>query len=1053
VVSGLSTPLREIIPESPGDENDPFPDLGVPTPAHEKPLAAGSIAATRRARAGTAPSRPPPGLAPPGGVSIQQTPQVAPGPRAESTGSPFRPGSASIVETASSTGTSPASAAAILSRIRAGSMPQRASLLSSQTPFGPAVFSTSYNRGRASTLSGLLPDSPSSPPGIGIRKDSLDADIRTLDYLGLVDPSPISGSASNAGSDLLDSTRRPMMASQRVPSSRFRSYSVNAKEQYAREEEEDVGQGAYYSGMLTPSAEAAQQALAFTQEQIRRHNLDVQAFAHAQAANRPRAQTTGLLDSQTSRIWKAYDQPEQIRLDETEEDSGGIAVDDIQLQLQQLALQQMAAQAQATAALDRGLMHEDATRSLWLGNVPPSTTISSLKQIFENFGKIESARVLTHKSCGFVNFDTVESALDAKSMLDGTEIFPGAGPIRINFAKVQTAIGTPAGDGYFGTASPAPHGRNAISGQNGGLEIAEPLYGLNDNMVVPPVPSIHERRDELLSLVRTFGATEDEITRIALSVDKALVNDNYSNEVPPVPENTHGRIHDAPKLRDIRKRIDNNACTPQELEEIAIAMLPEVSELASDYLGNTVVQKLFDYCSEPVKEMMLAEIRPHLAEIGVHKNGTWAAQKIIDVAHTPAQMGMIVDGLRPYGVAAFLDQYGNYVMQCCLKFGLPYNNFIFDVMLTRLWDVAQGRFGARAMRACLESHHATKDQQRTLAAAIALNSVQLATNANAALLLTWYLDTCTFPGRRAVLVPLMLPRLTELCTHKIAYLTILKLINQRNEPQARDTIIDAIFTSPEDTVLTEILKDQACGATLIFKILTTPFFEESQRTEASAKIRTILLDLKVPASQGYKRLLDEVGLSTRPATAGGPAPFAARDSLGGISTAAGSSEGASRPSSKAGPPEMPQLQQNNGYFPSMPAAAPLHHQGFNPAASNGFVPGAPAGSFDPYTAGRPPPPQMAAYQRGPMPPQYGMPYAPTSQLDAYRLMMAQQAVAQQRYGQGYGQPQQQMGYGMPGLAGLAGQGYDPAVLHRWAESNGYLQMGQQGGDGARGRRY
>jgi hypothetical protein len=32
-------------------------------------------------------------------------------------------------------------------------------------------------------------------------------------------------------------------------------------------------------------------------------------------------------------------------------------------------------------------------------------------------------------------------------------------------------------------------------------------------------------------------------------------------------------------------------------------------------------------------------------------------------------------------------------------------------MMEKLWETAQGRFGARAMRACLESHSATKEQQ------------------------------------------------------------------------------------------------------------------------------------------------------------------------------------------------------------------------------------------------------------------------------------------------------------------------------------------------------
>jgi protein JSN1 len=231
-------------------------------------------------------------------------------------------------------------------------------------------------------------------------------------------------------------------------------------------------------------------------------------------------------------------------------------------------------------------------------------------------------------------------------------------------------------------------------------------------------------------------------------------------------------------------------------------------------------------------------------------------------------MSMICSNLQPYTVPLFLDQYGNYVLQCCLKFGSPFNDFIFEAMLSQMWKIAEGRYGARAMRACLESHHSTKDQQRMLAAAIALHSVQLATNANGALLLTWFLDTCTFPQRRTVLAPQLVPHLVHLCTHKVAYLTVLKVINQKAEPNARDAIYKALFFSPNDETLEAILSDHACGATLIFKVLTTPFFDEAIRPQVVESVRNVLLRLKAQPGQGYKRLMDEVGLSTRNGSAG-----------------------------------------------------------------------------------------------------------------------------------------------------------------------------------------
>lgn len=749
-------------------------------------------------------------------------------------------------------------------------MPQRASLLPHQNPFGPSYFSNGWPSGRerASTLQSIRSSEGQSSPALSSRDSFAEGDVKTLDYLGLVD-NPHSGSGMMAGSQapLVHQTIADLAALNAYNKNinRFRSYSVNAKEKYADGEDDDFAQldeyGSLYGNPLTPTAEVtAAQALA-VQEAVRQHNLEVQAFANLASANRPRARTAGVLDSPSSRLLRSY-LPTPSRLDSSItaadlEEHEGFDYNGLTDAVQQMHLEHK----QSHDGADGGVL-ENPTRALWLGNIPPSTTVSSLNVIFSNFGPIESTRVLTHKSCGFVNFENIESAIQARAQLNEKEIFPGAGPIRIGYAKVPSNSATPRAAGSFQTPSPDPFAKEAVS-----TTLDTGLRPDNINAATAAAalatPSIRDLRGDMFAIVQELGANKDEQMKITASVEQAIGYDLYHSEIPPVPEPSHNRVHDAPRLRDIRKRIDNQSVTPLEIENIAMEMLPEIAELASDYLGNTVVQKLFENCSEPVKEAMLAQIAPHLAEIGVHKNGTWAAQKIIDVARTPAQMGMIVDALRPYAVALFLDQYGNYVMQCCLRFQAPMNDFIFDVMLQKLWEVSQGRFGARAMRACLESHYATRDQQKMMAAAVALHSVQLATNTNGALLLTWFLDTCTFPRRRSVLAPRLIPHLVHLCTHKVAYLTVLKIINQRSESEAREAVLNALFLSPNDSVLQDILSDQTCGATFIFKVLTTPFLDDQIRPRVLENVRNVLARLKAQPQQGYKRLMDEVGLSTR----------------------------------------------------------------------------------------------------------------------------------------------------------------------------------------------
>jgi len=76
-----------------------------------------------------------------------------------------------------------------------------------------------------------------------------------------------------------------------------------------------------------------------------------------------------------------------------------------------------------------------------------------------------------------------------------------------------------------------------------------------------------------------------------------------------------------------------------------------------------VVQKLFEKCSAGPRLAMLERICPSLAMIGIHKNGTWAAQKIIDCAQTPEEVALIAQNLRAYAPPLLLDQFGNYVVQ------------------------------------------------------------------------------------------------------------------------------------------------------------------------------------------------------------------------------------------------------------------------------------------------------------------------------------------------------------------------------------------------------
>ncbi|KAI7882263.1 ARM repeat-containing protein [Lichtheimia hyalospora FSU 10163] len=478
------------------------------------------------------------------------------------------------------------------------------------------------------------------------------------------------------------------------------------------------------------------------------------------------------------------------------------------------------------------------TRALWLGNIPSGMAPSTLQHIFSSFGAIESVRVLSHKNCGFVNFEQVDSASKAREALLQNEIgVQGFAGVRVGFAKVPPAKTGTANDGITPTTSGIANANNS----NGVTK----LHGDNDRATMEDGNSW---LTDLWSIMKEYDA-EDK----ALNLVKALeTSSGYFESIPPVPEFGATRKFDAARLREIRKKLDNAGHGTKEVETIAYDCMDEIAELSSDYIGNTVVQRLFEKCTEDTKAAMLKRIGPHMAAISVHKNGTWAAQKIIDTIKTPEQIHLVCTHLRPYVPPLLLDQFGNYAVQCCLRLGDGNNQFIFDAMVEKLLNVAQGRFGARAMRGTLDNQHVTLNQKIFVASALTQNALSLSTNPNGALLLSWLMESSNLEKRYSLLAKRLMPHLVQVATHKLGSQTLLKLVNQDHEEEARRVVLEAIT---EENALQEIISDSVRGSPLIQKIISSTYISEDQHEQLVDQVCPLLNKLQGPA---HKKLLDEL---------------------------------------------------------------------------------------------------------------------------------------------------------------------------------------------------
>ncbi|PSS35513.1 hypothetical protein PHLCEN_2v1538 [Hermanssonia centrifuga] len=335
------------------------------------------------------------------------------------------------------------------------------------------------------------------------------------------------------------------------------------------------------------------------------------------------------------------------------------------------------------------------TRALWIGSIPSTTTPATILSVFSPYGPIESARVLTHKNCGFINFERLDDAVRARKALNGRDVLGSdVGAIRIGFAKV------PVKNGQEGTGQDEAVAPN-VTGV-GDLSVGATIHALRNVKGAATVPvdqqvlsgavenyrsnlllsmigsGLHSAQFDLANKVAgwTASVTEQQLIMKELSGGSADAEMDiqtlsefrpptmYYTTIPLVSERPHNRRWDASKLRELRKRLDTSNITVEEIDSVAADFLDgEIVDLASDWLGNTVVQKLFEKCSPGPRLAMLERIAPHIAMIGIHKNGTWAAQKIIECVQTPEEVALITQNLRPYVPPLLLDQFGNYVVQ------------------------------------------------------------------------------------------------------------------------------------------------------------------------------------------------------------------------------------------------------------------------------------------------------------------------------------------------------------------------------------------------------
>lgn len=567
------------------------------------------------------------------------------------------------------------------------------------------------------------------------------------------------------------------------------------------------------------------------------------------------------------------------------------------------------------------------TSTLLLDNLPQIIDAAGLLKLLSNpingltsyhNPGISCVRVCqrSNSKLALVSFISIEAAMHVKASFNHLELVPGV-ILYVAFAKVGDRLVRMSRDGPSLLAPNArPH--NSQPPDSVQIDSKKNRGSLESSSSANTVESLMD------TVCRLSASQPIDLMKVVSTIKRATAfpKDRYEQSFGSLPEPMLSRLLDAPKLREMRKALENcekaamgqtpsdsetnekDVMAQLELEALCLSILDELPEICYDHIGNTVVQKLFAVVASPeIKLIMVKELAPYFAQLGIHKNGTWAIQKLINNSVDFCLPKVtIADSLKPYAVKLFNDQFGNYVLQCCLKFGSPYNDFIFEAVYGNFLEISCGRFGARCLRAILETASDTitaagspngtssgslsNEQLFLVSSLIVENAPDLVVNNNGSLLVTWFLDTFSgcknaeYDFRYSLLCDKLMSSFDQLCSHKLGSLTIYKLLSNRIDPGVKTKIMTALFgkyneQDPESTVLPKllesILQDSAennSGPLFVYKILTNPssFCISSDSVNQKyhqfvlSQVKRVLMEINIVNQQPYKKLMDEVGL-------------------------------------------------------------------------------------------------------------------------------------------------------------------------------------------------
>lgn len=500
------------------------------------------------------------------------------------------------------------------------------------------------------------------------------------------------------------------------------------------------------------------------------------------------------------------------------------------------------------------------SRSLWLGNVDPTVTEEEIRVVFEPFGIIENIRLLPAKECAFVNYFDLESAIRGRNSMHGKPL--GNMILRIGFGKItenSRELGTQNisnnnNGNYHQFIQSQGQSRSVWIG-NLGPEVTSDLLMLHFN-VFGPIESCRVLEAKNCAFVNFYSTEAAVIAKIKMNgilIGNSIIktgNARDSNTTSTVNNNSLNsgfnlnnepiislmrasnfkttqaptqltfasitasseeataaeELIDGIKLRELRRTVENS---PEEIPAILEKLLKatDLKELAVDSYGNILLQKIVERAQAREQFLILNSLKGVVSEIAMNKNGTWVIQKLVTTAADFSVQSETIAELKDRTLELLEDQFGNYVIQCILAAGLPFDDenlkLVTEKIIQNSRKLAVGKFSSRALKSILDSSNL--ERQKMIAQALAKESVLLSVDPNGAVVIQWILDS-ELPGKTGLITGQLQGRLAQVSLTKQGGVIVARIIGSSDEPNYRDSAILELYELTNDSNVSSSFK-------------------------------------------------------------------------------------------------------------------------------------------------------------------------------------------------------------------------------------------------------